>query len=372
MHFCEGETLSREVSSKSTIELIKRLSLAIGVTGYSGPNAIHPVIVDEMTSLVDRVEQDRMGSIIGVKEGQQRIAGEASRRKIMLAAHLDEIGAMVTNVDRGFLRFTQVGALDARVLMGQEVMVHARRDLPGVIASVPPHLLPPNQPADSVDQTEMYLDVGLPPRQVEKLVQVGNLVSFVSPPVELLNGLLSGKAMDNRASVAAMLLCLRELGKLQHQWDVYTVATADEEWGGYVGATTQAYAIHPDLAIVMDVTFADVEENEIKLGNGPVITVGPNNHPAVCQCLVEICRELELKYQQEAVSGGPGTDAYAVEVSREGVPTVLISVPSRNMHSPVEIVHPRDIERIARLLAVFITGLNEDFIEKLVPAWHYQ
>jgi endoglucanase len=284
----------------------------------------------------------------------------------MLAAHLDEIGAMVTQIDRGFLRFTRVGGLDDRVLMGQEVLVHGRRDLPGIIASVPPHLLPPDRPADIVDHADMHIDVGLPPGQVKKLVQVGDLVSFVSPPVELLNGLLSGKAMDNRASVAAMLLCLQELNKLQHQWDVYAVATADEEWGHYVGATTQAYAIRPDVALVLDLTFADVDENEVKLNEGPVITLGPSNHPVVRERLVQVCQKLELKYQTEVVRNGVGTDAYAVEISREGIPTVLVSLPSRYMHSPVEVVHVKDVERVARLVAHFIAGLDEGFGEKLI------
>jgi endoglucanase len=118
---------------------------------------------------------------------------------------------------------------------------------------------------------------------------------------------------------------------------------------------------------VIDVTFADVEENEVKLDAGPVITLGPNNHPVVREQLMEICGRHELKFQQEVISSGAGTDAYAIEISREGVPTVLLSVPSRYMHSPVEVIHPKDVERTARLLAHFISGLDEKFMEKLIP-----
>jgi endoglucanase len=213
----------------------------------------------------------------------------------------------------------------------------------------------------------MHIDVGLPPRQVKRLVQVSDLVSFARTPAELLSGLLSGKALDNRSSVAAMIVCLEELNKLHHRWDVYAVATADEEWGNFVGATTQAYAIHPDVAIVIDVTFADVEEVEVKLNSGPAIGLGPSNHPVVREQLLHICRTLELKYQSEPMPGGAGTDAYAVEISREGVPTILISVPSRYMHSPVEVVHPKDVERTGRLMAHFIARLDETFVEKLIP-----
>jgi endoglucanase len=354
-------------TSKPTIELLKRLSLAIGVSGYGRQNSVHEVVTNELTPYADRVERDRIGSVIGIKMGEQAPGEDEKRRKVMLAAHLDEIGAIVTKIDKGFLRFTQVGGLDGRVLMGQEVTVHGQRDLPGIIGSIPPHLLPPNQPNDKVDRAEMHIDVGLPPRQVEQLVHVGDLISFARTPAELLGGLLSAKAMDNRSSVAAMVICLQELKKLRHQWDVYAVATADEEWGNFVGATTQAYAIRPDVAIAIDVTFADVDEIEVKLNAGPVISLGPSNHPVLRERLLKICRDLELKYQSEMMPSGAGTDAYAIEISREGIPTILISIPSRYMHSPIEIVQPKDVERTGRLMAHFIASLDESFVEELIP-----
>ncbi len=358
-------------STQPTLELLKRLSLAVGVTGYSGPNNIQEVVTAELTPYVDRLERDRMGSVIGVKLGEQNRPSEGQpeiiKRKVMLAAHLDEIGAVVTKIDKGFLRFTQIGGLDDRVLMGQEVLVHGRRDLPGIIGSIPPHLLPPGQSTDRVAMAEMLIDVGLPPRQLEQWVQVGDVISFVRTPTELQGGLFSGKAMDNRSSIAAMIVCLQELQKLRHPWDVYAVATADEEWGNFVGATTQAYAIHPDVAIVIDVTFADVDEIEVKLNAGPVIALGPSNHSGVRQRLVKICGDLELKYQNEMLPSGAGTDAYAIEISREGIPTILLSIPSRYMHSPIETIHPKDVERTGRLMAHFIARLDEAFVEELTP-----
>lgn len=350
----------------SSKELIKRLSQAIGVTGYSGSNKVQDIVAAELSPYVDRVERDRIGSVIGIKEGLQSPSEGQPRRKVMIAAHLDEIGAVVTKIDRGFLRFNQVGGLDDRVLMGQEVIVHGRQSLPGLIGSVPPHLLPPGRSSSNVDRQEMHIDLGLPPAEVEKLVQIGDLISFYRPPTELLNGLLCGKAMDNRASIAAMINCLQELNQLRHQWDVYAVATADEEWGNFVGAATQAYAIHPDVAIVNDVTFADVDEIEVKLDEGPVIGMGPGNHPVVRERLLNICQNLELKHQSEMMPSSAGTDAYAIEISREGVPTILISIPSRYMHSPVEVIQPKDVARAGRLMAHFIAGLEESFINELV------
>lgn len=350
-----------------TLEMLKRLSLAVGVTGYDGPTSVHSVVTDELEPYVDRVDQDRMGSVIGFKAGRQSPAADQPRRKIMLAAHLDEIGAVVTQLDKGFIRFTEIGGLDERVLMGQEVVVHGRRDLPGIIGSIPPHFLAAGQANNEVDLEQMHIDLGLPPETVTQLVQIGDIISFSRTPTELLSGLISAKAMDNRASVAAMVVCLQHLQKMEHQWDVYAVATADEEWGSFVGATTQAYTIQPDAAIVIDVTFADVDEIEVELNKGPVISLGPSNHPVIRRRLVKICNDLEMKYQSEILPSGAGTDAFAVEISREGVPTILISIPSRYMHSPVEVVHPKDIERTGRLMAQFIASLDEAFVGELIP-----
>lgn len=350
--------------SQSTLELLKTFSQATGVTGYQRDNGIHELIVATFTPHADTVTQDRVGSVVCRKNGGQTAD---SRRKVMLAAHLDEIGAIVTQIDQGFLRFTQVGGLDDRVLMGQEVTVHGPTELLGIIGSIPPHL---SSKADRsrVDLREMVIDVGLPADKLTQSVRVGDLVSFNSHATELLNGLLATKAMDNRASVVTMLCCLQNLSRMQHAWDVYAVATADEEWGSYTGATTQAYNIRPDVAIVLDVTFADVPELDVKLNHGPVITIGPSNHPAIGKRLFDICTELELKHQQEVASSGAGTDAFAIEVSREGIPTMLVSIPSRYMHTPVETVHPKDVERTGRLLAHFIAGLDESFIAELTPS----
>ena len=353
----ETETIS------TTAQRLKRLSEAVGVFGYSGPNNIHDVISAEMAPLVDRVERDRMGSVTGIKLGQQ---GGETRRKIMLAAHLDEIGAAVTKVDKGFLRFARVGGLDDRILMGQEVTVHGRHNLPGIVGSIPPHFK--TETRDTVDHQTMIIDVGLTPEQVAEVVQVGDLISFTRTATEMLNSLISGKAMDNRSSIGAVVACLDELGQLRHDWDVYAVATTDEEKGNYVGATTQAYKIRPDIALVLDVTFGDVDEIDVKLDHGPVVGLGPGNHKIIRKRLVEICNRLELMYQTEMMPSGAGTDAYAIEVSRSGVPTVLISLPSRYMHSPVEVVSLKDVERTGRLLAYFIASLDEGFVSTLIPS----
>ncbi|MFQ5613681.1 MAG: M42 family metallopeptidase [Anaerolineae bacterium] len=349
-------------------ELLKRLSAAVGVTGYE--TAAGDILAEELRPYVDEIQRDRLGSLTALKRGEPP-AGAGPRRKMMLAAHLDEIGAMVTEVNQGFLRFTQVGGLDARVLMGQEVTVHGRQDLPGVIASRPPHLAGAEDRDKLPPLAEMFIDVGLPPEEVESQVRVGDPVSFAGNPAELLGGVLCGKAFDNRASVAAMVVCLQHLARLKHEWDVYAVGTVQEEWGNFAGATTRAYELAPDAAVALDVTFASApgiaDDVEVELNKGPVLAIGPNLHPVLVQRLRQTADQLEMATQLEPSPGHTGTDAWPIQVSRAGVPTALVGVPLRYMHSPVEVIQPRDVERVGRLLAHFIAGLDETFIEDLTP-----
>jgi len=359
--------MPNSVNENNIAPLIERLSLAVGVAGYAGPHAVQNVVAAELAPLVDRVETDRLGSVVGVKPGDQPDSDAGPRRKIMLAAHLDEIGAVVTHLDNGFVRFAFVGGLDSRVLMGQEVVVHGRRDLPGIIGSIPPHFLPPGRRTGKVEKKELLVDVGLSPAELAKQVQIGDRISFAARPMRMQNGRLTAKALDNRASVAAMLVCLQELRQMRHHWDVVAVATAQEETGGYLGATTQTFALQPDAALALDVTFSDVDEVETKLDNGPVLALGPSNHPVLRQWLVDTCGALEMSYQSEVITSGAGTDAFAIEISRTGVPTVLVSVPIRHMHTPVEMLSLKDVTRTGRLLAHLIAGLDEDSAAQLVP-----
>jgi endoglucanase len=287
----------------------------------------------------------------------------------MLATHMDEIGLMVAGVKHGFIHLVEMGGVDARILPGQEVIVHGRRDLPGLIASTPPHLLKAAERNKVVPLDRLWIDVGLPARQVEQLVRVGDLVSLRRSVIELKNGLLAGKAFDNRASVAAVAVCLEQLQQVQHQWDVLAVATVQEELF-LLGAATSAFALQPDVAIAIDVTFAtqhnatDVET--FALDKGPTINVGPNMHPKMTQGLRDAAKRLEQDARLEPLTGHSGTDGWAIQVAREGIPTGIVAIPIRSMHTPVETVAIADIERTGRLLAEFIRGLDEEFYQSLI------
>jgi putative aminopeptidase FrvX len=353
-----------------TVSLLKRLSEAVGLSGYERP--VRVLIKEELGQYADEVRTDKMGNLIALKRGTLSEETDDPRRRIMLAAHMDEIGLMVTGVEEGFLRIAPVGGVDERLLSAQPVTVHGtlggQYELPGVIASVPPHLLPDHKRDQVVPIEELFVDVGLPPEEVEKRVRVGDLISYRQEALELKGGLLTGKALDNRASVAAMVICLELLSGMRHPWDVYAVATVQEEVG-LKGALTSAFGVDPDVAIAIDVTWGDQagapQDRTFPMGKGPTIGIGPNFHPALHQALVDTAKAQEIPYHIEPAPGSSGTDAWAIQISREGVPTGLLGIPERYMHSPVEVVAVKDVERTARLMAHFIAGLAPDFLETL-------
>ncbi len=345
------------------ISLLKQLSEVNGLSGYEGP--ARELMRQTWQPFVDEMLEGKLGSLIALKQG----TGSEPRPKLMLAAHMDEIGLMVTGIDKGFLRITRVGGMDRRVLLGLEVVVHGRRDLPGVVATRPPHVLPQEERKKTAPWDKLFVDVGLPAEEVEHLVTVGDPISVRREMVELKNNRVAGKAMDDRACVAAVTLALEQLTGVRHAWDVFAVATVQEETG-LKGAITSAYGVAPDLAVALDVTFGRhpgvLEVGSFPLGEGPTIGVGPNFHPGLVARLKKVAEAHEIPVQIEPVPGRSGTDAWAIQVTREGVPTALVSIPARYMHQPVETLAVQDVERAGRLLAAFIAGLEVDFLEKLV------
>ncbi len=259
--------------------------------------------------------------------------------------------------------------LDARVLPGTPVTVHGSEPLFGVIAQPPARSLPASLGDGPVGISHLLVDVGLPHRQVLDKVHVGDLVSFATEPTDLAGEVISGHSLDNRASVAALTLTLQELRWKSHAWDVWAVATAQEE-ETLGGAYTSAFALRPDLALAVDVTFAKGpganDWQTYPLGKGPTLGFGPNLHPFVHRKLKELADRLEIPYSVEVLPRHSGTDAFAMQVAAEGIPTMVIGIPLRYMHTPVEVVAYKDIQRAGRLIAEFIAGLEVDFVEKIV------
>ena len=345
--------------------LLKKLSEAHGISAYEAP--VREIVREEFAKHSHEVRVTKMGSVIGVRHGSDT----APRRKVMLSAHMDEIGLMVTGVEKGFLRLTKVAGSDARVMLGQEVVVHGKRELPGVVGSRPPHVLPPDERDRVLPFDQLFVDVGLPETQVKRLVRVGDLISIRRAAFELKGGLFCGKALDDRASVAAVAVCLETLAASQHKWDVLGVASVQEETT-FLGAATSAHSLQPDVAIAIDVTFGEQngvsDARTVGMGKGPAIGIGPNFHPELVKTLVDTASKLEMPYQMDPTPGASGTDAWPIQVARDGIPTALLSIPLRYMHTPVETVSLKDVERTGKLMAAFIARLDEEFVKTLTFA----
>ncbi|HHX74908.1 MAG TPA: M42 family metallopeptidase [Firmicutes bacterium] len=341
---------------------LQAVTAAPGISGYEAPVA--GLIRAELCALADEVRQDRLGNVVFLKKG----TGE-KRPRVLLAAHMDEIGLMVTKIEAGgFLRFTSVGGIDPRTIVGQEVVVFGKERLTGVIGAKPPHLTDEEERGKAYPMEDLFIDLAMTEEQVRKLVTVGDLAMIRRELIQLQDTVLAGKAMDDRAGVAVLAVCLEELARLHHVADVYAVATVQEEVG-VRGATTSTYGIVPDLGIAVDVTHGDMpgvpEHDTCKLGKGPGITVGPNIHPKIGKELVAVAKEHRIPYQLEVAAGPTGTDARAIQISRGGIPTGLVSVPLRYMHTSVELLDAEDIKMTGRLLAYFIAAVKTDFVEDL-------
>jgi endoglucanase len=347
--------------------LLKKLSHANGISGHEAE--VRAIVLDEFGRFAHETRVDKIGNALAIRRGRAR-SRQRKPRRIMLASHMDEIGLMVAGLNRGFLQVTSIGGVDARVLPGQEVIVHSHgRDLPGIVASVPPHLLKADERGKVMAIDRLWIDLGLSAQRVERLVQIGDVISIRRDAIELKNSRMSGKAFDNRASIAAVAVCLEQLQSIDHRWDVIAVATVQEEIDS-LGAATAAFGLAPDAAIAVDVTYArqsgTPDDESFPLGSGPTIGIGPNMHPRMTHGLFDAAQRIELEYHVEPMPGESLTDGWAIQVAREGIPTGIVEIPIRSMHTPVEIVAPKDIDRAGRLLAEFIGGLDEAFYRSLV------
>jgi putative aminopeptidase FrvX len=338
--------------------LLKKLSEAAGVSAQE-QNA-KAIVHRELKERNVTVREDRVGNLIAYKRGRK------GNGKVMLAAHIDEIGFMVTLIDEGYLRFSTIGGFDPRILPGKRVLVHGKKPLPGIIGSIPPHFIPKEKRTESPSVEDLFIDVGLSERGLKSNVEVGDFVSVRKSPFSLLNERLCGKSLDNRTSVSMLITLFDELEFLAHDWDVYGVFTVQEEITG-LGGLSSAYHIKPDVAIAIDVGFSRQsgfpQEYPVELDKGPSIAIGPNIHSGLCQFMLHIAKEYEIPHQIEAEPGVTGTDAAFIQIAREGIPTVLLSIPLSYMHTPSEIVSLRDIKRTTRLISRFITHLNHDVIK---------
>lgn len=343
-------------------KFLKQIISLPGLSGHEGP--VRRVIQDVWQPLVDEISISRLGSLHALQRG----TAEGARPSILLSAHMDAIGMMVTGVVDGFLRFTSIGGLDPRVLPGQLVTVHGREDLPGLVIQPPDQLLPKGSAEGAVAIPHLLIDTGLLPAEVNRKVQVGDLVSYAQQPLEMGGDFLVGHTLDNRASIAVVTHCLKLLQTRQHIWDVWAVASTQEEVT-LGGAMTSTFQLEPSMAVVIDVTFASSPgsptHKTFPLSKGPTLGWGPNIHPGLFKAFKDMADRQEIPYALEVIPRHSGTDAYATQVVAQGVPSMVIGIPLRYMHTPVEMVAMKDILRAGRLIADFIAGLPGDFANSL-------
>jgi endoglucanase len=295
---------------------------------------------------------------------------EGSPKRLLVMGHIDEIGLIVTHIDDdGYLWFTPVGGWDAQILVGQRVAL-ATRDgvLRGVVGKKPIHLLREEERKKVAEIRELHIDVGAANgEQARAHVRIGDVAVIDAAPVQLLGGRLVSRALDNRIGSFVALEAARLVAEAGGAaWELAAVAVAQEEIT-FGGSRTSTFSLAPDAAIVIDVTHAtDAPGIEIKelgkheLGSGPVVTRGSTIHPRLSELLYDTATEEGIPFTVEASARATGTDADAVHLTRAGVPTALVSIPLRYMHSPVELVQLDDVHAAARLIAAAALRLDGD------------
>jgi putative aminopeptidase FrvX len=332
-------------------ELLRKLSNAHGVSGSEG--SVFSIIKKELKGHVDEISEDTMGHLIAKKKG--------NAFKVMLAAHMDEIGLMVKFIDeKGFLRFVALGGWYAPSLYNQRVVLHGiKGQCYGVIGGKPPHMMDEEERKKGVKVDDMFIDVGACNRdEVSGLgIEVGTPVTIDREFTELANDRVTGKAFDNRAGVA---LLIKTMQQLDSPFTVYGVFTVQEEVG-LKGAKTSAFTIDPDCAIATDVTIPgdhpgiEMKDAAVEMGKGPVITIVDSSGRGLIASrkmvawLKDVADAKGINVQMEVGSGGT-TDATAIHLNKGGVPSTTISPPTRYIHSPVEVLDTRDIEAGVELL----------------------
>ena len=333
------------------MDLLKRLSEAHGASGYEAP--VREIVVEALRGVVDSIDVDRLGNVIGHKRGEGPV--------VAVAGHMDEIGFLVSHVDgeTGFLRIQPLGGFDPVTLVAQRVNVHAKDGiLPGCIGRKPIHILTDEEKKKPVKIEDLFVDVGLGADAVAERISVGDMVTLRQAFMEY-GDIVSGKTLDDRLGVYVGLEAIKRANKLG--CDLYFIASTQEEVG-LRGAHVAGYRVNPDISIALDVCIAadmpDVPERQqiSRLGAGVAISLKDArsiSHPALVRAFRKLAEERDIPHQITLAERG-GTDAGALQLAREGSAAITLSIPTRYVHSVVETVHVKDIQATIDLLAAFL------------------
>jgi endoglucanase len=349
------------------MQLLKKLAETPGVPGHE--DAIRALTKSELSKVCDSVKTDALGNVIGVRRGKVPRGKKPTGRKVMVVAHMDEIGFIVSHVEEktGFLRIHPIGGFDPKTLIAQRVMVHGKKKLPGVIGSKPIHIMTPEELTRLPKLEDLHVDLGLPGKTVTSNVTVGDMVTLEQSFLDL-GDCVTVKALDDRVGVYVMIEALRKLRS--HQADIYAVGSVQEEVG-LRGATASAFGVAPDIVVALDVTIAcDVpgvgaDKKISSLGEGVAIKIMDSSFiasPKLVKKFQQIARRKRIKHQMEILPRG-GTDAGGVQRAGGAVAAMTLSIPTRYVHSVVEMAHKKDIQAAIALLAAFLEVAHEGSYE---------
>ena len=334
-------------------QALGRLCTCTAPSGFEGPAAA--VAAELLRPLVDEVSIDRMGNVLGVRRSKTPGAP-----KLLLDAHLDEIGLIVTGVEDGFLRFRSIGGVDPRMLPGRELVVLTDPPLRGLVAC--PAGGDENK---SVPLNELYVDVGLSQEEAERAVPVGTPMVYRAGCFPLGEDQMCGKSMDDRACFVTLLRAAELLRDKELDVELHIMGSTREEVSG-AGAVVGTWAVAPDFCVAVDVTHGKTPDGPadktFDLGGGPAIGVGPNMTRWMTERMIDKAREHSIPYQMEIMSGHTGTNGWEMQISREGVATSVLSLPLKYMHTPVETLSLADMEGVAQLLAAFTENLGKEAV----------
>lgn len=343
-------------------EMLEKLSNACGVAGKE--DEVRSLMIKFLKPYADEVKEDKLGNVIAMKQGKKNAP------KVMLAAHMDEIGLLVKTISKeGFLQFMKIGGIDDRVLLAQKVLVFTGKGfLHGIVGSKPPHIQKEDERKRVMTFDELFIDVGAGSQEEARKmgVRIGDPVEFDVKFAKIGKDIVIGKALDDRVGCAAMVEVMKRLEK--PDCTVYAVGTVQEEVGCR-GAVTSAFGIYPDVGIALDVTVSGdmpgVREVDapVKLGKGPAICIadgGLLTHPKLLRVMVDAAEENKIPYQLETGLGGT-TDASRIALVREGVPSGVISIPTRYIHSPTSLLSLSDTEKVVKLTVSVVERIPKYF-----------
>lgn len=341
------------------IDILKSLSDMGGISGFE--YTVSPKIAELLEAYCDEVTVDCGGNVVGWIRAE-----DSNAKTVMIEAHMDGIGLMVKEItDRGFLTFVPIGGIDPRILPACEVVVCGKKELYGVIGAKPPHLTTSEDRDKAPKMEDMAIDIGMTKEEAEKIVSVGDMVYFKTKAEELSNGLCSGKYFDDRAGVVSLLHCLYCLKGKKLPYHLAVLCAVQEEVG-LRGAIMGTHHIEPTVAMVVDVCHGNTPDSGsdsiFKPGTGTVLSLGPNIHPKLASLAKQISEEKGISVSVDVDGGDTGTDAWAVQVSKMGVATLLFSIPLRYMHTTVETLSMKDVYATGEILAETLLKVNpEDY-----------